>query len=361
MSSQPSAPEFAELPAQLAAARAAFAAAGSLDELARAHTAHLGSRSPVALARRRIAELPAEQRGAVGRQVNETLAELTAAHALRRSELEADRETHALASERVDVTLPTDRDPPGARHPVSLVEERISEIFIAMGYEVAEGPEVEAEWFNFDALNFPPDHPARQTQDTLFVGPAGSGLLLRTHTSPVQVRTLLERTPPIYVICPGPTYRNDPLDATHTPMFAQVEGLVVDEGISMADLKGTLDHFAAELFGPDMRTRLRPSFFPFTEPSGEVDLTCPACRGAAGGAGRAACRVCGSEGWVEWGGCGMVHPNVLRATGWDSDRYTGFAFGMGLERAVMFRHAMADIRDLVEGDIRVSLALGGQP
>jgi phenylalanyl-tRNA synthetase alpha chain len=344
----------------LAAARQEFAAAADLDELARAHVAHLGNRSAVALARRGIAGLPGPARAGAGRLVNQTRAEMEAAHAARLAQLERERDSRVLGAERVDVTLPWDRLPPGARHPVALIEERIDEIFVAMGYEVAEGPEVEAEWFNFDALNFPPDHPAREAQDTLFVGPPGSGLLLRTHTSPVQVRTLLERTPPIYVICPGITYRNDPLDATHTPVFTQVEGLVVDEGITMADLKGTLDHFARELFGAGLATRLRPSFFPFTEPSGEVDLTCPGCRGHAGGPGEPVCRVCGNEGWVEWGGCGMVHPNLLRATGHDPERYTGFAFGMGLERAVMFRHALSDLRDLVEGDVRVSLALGRQ-
>lgn len=353
MSSQPE-----QLRDALRAGQQAFHAALDLADLGQAHTAHLGNRSIVALARREIGALPPQERAAAGRAVNDLLAALTEAYSDRRSELEAQRDERMLAEERVDVTLPWDRLPTGARHPLTVVQDLVSDIFVAMGYEVAEGPEVEAEWFNFDALNFPPDHPARDEQDTLFVGREGSRLVLRTHTSPVQIRSLLEREPPVYVICPGVTYRNDPLDATHTPMFAQVEGLVVDEGITMADLKGTLDHFAREMFGPDMRTRLRPSYFPFTEPSGEVDLTCFSCLGASAVAGAPPCRVCQSEGWVEWGGCGMVHPNLLVATGHDPARYTGFAFGMGLERALMFRHGVSDIRDLVEGDVRVSLALG---
>lgn len=342
----------------LVAGQLAFQQARDLAALAEAHSAHLGNRSAVALARREIGGLAPQERAEVGRTVNEVLAALTAAHSARREKLEAERDERMLAEERVDVTLPWDRQPVGARHPVAAVQDLVTDIFLAMGYEVAEGPEVEAEWFNFDALNFAPDHPARDEQDTLFVGAPGSRLLLRTHTSPVQIRSLLERELPLYVICPGATYRNDPLDATHTPMFAQVEGLVVDEGITMGHLKGTLAHFAREMFGPAVRTRLRPSYFPFTEPSGEVDLTCFACLGESASPGGPPCRVCQSEGWVEWGGCGMVHPNLLIATGHDPARYTGFAFGMGLERALMFRHGVSDIRDLVEGDVRVSLALG---
>jgi phenylalanyl-tRNA synthetase alpha chain len=227
-----------------------------------------------------------------------------------------------------------------------------------MGYEVAEGPEVEHEWFNFDALNFGGDHPARAESDTLFVEPAGSGLVLRTHTSPVQVRSLLWRELPVYVICPGRTYRNDPLDATHTPVFHQVEGLAVDEGITMADLRGTLDAFIAGMFGADVASRWRPSYFPFTEPSAEVDLQCFVCRGASTRPGAPPCRTCSSEGWVEWGGCGMVNPRVLTACGVDPDRYSGFAFGMGLERTVMFRNGVEDMRDFVEGDVRFTLAFG---
>jgi phenylalanyl-tRNA synthetase alpha chain len=222
-----------------------------------------------------------------------------------------------------------------------------------MGWEVAEGPEVEAEWFNFDALNFDPDHPARQMQDTFFVDPPDSGLVLRTHTSPVQARALLERGAPTYVICPGVVYRTDEPDATHSPVFRQIEGLAVDRGLTMAHLKGTLDHLARAMFGPDVVTRLRPSFFPFTEPSAEPDVLCFVCRGAD-----RACRTCKGTGWIEWGGCGMVHPNVLRACGVDPEEYSGFAFGMGIERTLQFRHGVADMRDMVEGDVRFSRQFG---
>jgi phenylalanyl-tRNA synthetase alpha chain len=262
--------------------------------------------------------------------------------------------------EAVDVTLPTDRRPVGARHPLTTLMERVEDVFVAMGYEVAEGPEVEAEWFNFDALNIAPDHPARTMQDTFFVGSPESGVVLRTHTSPVQARSMLERELPIYVICPGRVYRTDELDATHTPVFHQVEGLVVDEGITMADLKGTLDHFASAMFGAGLVTRLRPSYFPFTEPSAEVDLQCFVCRGASVGDPHNPCRTCSSEGWIEWGGCGMVNPRVLTACGIDAARYTGFAFGMGIERTLMFRHGVTDMRDMVEGDIRFTTAFGSE-
>src|SRR5437899_2703869 len=227
-----------------------------------------------------------------------------------------------------------------------------------MGYEVEEGPELEAEWYNFDALNIAPDHPARTMQDTFFVDPPGSGLVLRTHTSPVQARTMLTRKPPIYVICPGRTYRTDELDATHAPVFSQVEGLVVDDGITMAHLRGTLDHFATEMFGEGIVTRLRPSYFPFTEPSAEVDIRCFVCRGQSVGNPDRPCRTCGSEGWIEWGGCGMVNPRVLIACGIDPERYTGFAFGMGIERTLMFRSGVEDMRDMVEGDVRFTLPFG---
>jgi phenylalanyl-tRNA synthetase alpha chain len=213
-----------------------------------------------------------------------------------------------------------------------------------MGYEVAEGPELEAEWFNFDALNFGKDHPARQLQDTFYVDGEDSGLVLRTHTSPVQARTLLHREPPVYVVCPGRTYRTDELDSTHTPVFNQVEGLAVDKGITMAHLKGTLDAFARAIFGANSRTRLRPHFFPFTEPSAEVDVWFEEKKGGAG--------------WVEWGGCGMVNPNVLRACGVDAEVYSGFAFGMGIERTLQFRNGIPDMRDMVEGDIRFTLPFG---
>jgi phenylalanyl-tRNA synthetase alpha chain len=338
-------------------ALASFASAGSLDSLAVARTAHLGDRSAVAQARKSIGALPGPEKADAGKRVNVVLAALQAAYDARRAVLEDERDARALAEETVDVTVLPER-PAGARHPLTTLSERVADVFVAMGWEVAEGPEVEHEWFNFDALNFGGDHPARELQDTLFVAPADSGLVLRTHTSPVQVRSLLDRELPVYVVCPGRVYRADALDATHSPVFAQVEGLCVDEGITMAHLRGTLDHFVSAMFGEGLRTRLRPNYFPFTEPSAEMDLQCFACRGASAEPGGEPCRVCSSEGWIEWGGCGMVNPAVLRACGVDPDRYTGFAFGIGLDRTLMFRHGITDIRDFYEGDQRFTLALG---
>jgi phenylalanyl-tRNA synthetase alpha chain len=335
----------------LAAGRGALAAATDLETLAAVRSAHLGDRSPVALARRELAALPPAARRDAGRRVNEVTAALAAALEERRVQLEAERDARVLDEERVDVTLPTGRRPSGGRHPLTRVSEQVADAFVAMGWEVAEGPEVEHEWFNFDALNFGGDHPARELQDSLVLDPVESGLVLRTHTSPVQVRALLTRELPVYVVCPGRTYRADAVDATHLPVFSQVEGLAVDEGLSLAHLRGTLDAMAQALFGPEVRTRLRPHYFPFTEPSGEVDLPCFSC----GGNG---CRVCGQTGWVEWGGCGMVHPQVLRSCGVDPERYSGFAFGMGLERTVMFRSGRVDIRGFVEGDVRFTRGFG---
>ncbi|MGI8698979.1 MAG: phenylalanine--tRNA ligase subunit alpha [Mycobacteriales bacterium] len=341
----------AELLRLRAAALDAVAAAHDLDALRDVRTAHAGDRSPVALANREIGALPPQARADAGRRVGEVRAAISAALASRRAQLETERDARALVEESVDVTLPWGRAPRGARHPLRTLAERMADIFVAMGYEVAEGPEVETEWHNFDALNFGPDHPARQMQDTLYVAPPGSGLVLRTHTSPVQIRALLDRELPVYVICPGRVFRSDPLDATHSPVFTQAEGLAVDRGITVAHLKGTLEAFAAAIFGPAQRIRWRPSYFPFTEPSVEVDLLCFRC----GGSG---CRTCSGEGWIEWGGAGMVHPHVLIAAGVDPEAYSGFAFGMGVERTLMFRSGVTDLRDMVEGDIRFSLPFG---
>jgi phenylalanyl-tRNA synthetase alpha chain len=330
-------------------AEKAFAAAADLDALAAAKPRHLGDRAPVALARREIGALPPAAKADAGKRVNEARGRIEAALQERTAQLRAERESRVLAEERVDVTLPWDRRPRGARHPLTTLMEHIGDLFVGMGYEVAEGPEVELEWYNFDALNFVPDHPARTMMDTFYVasaqtGAGESGLVLRTHTSPVQARTMLTRELPIYIVCPGRTYRTDELDATHTPVFHQVEGLVVDKGITMAHLKGTLDHFARSMFGPEARTRLRPSYFPFTEPSAEMDLWFPQHRDGPR--------------WIEWGGCGMVNPRVLRACGVDPDVYSGFAFGMGIERTLMFRNGATDMRDMVEGDVRFTRAFG---
>jgi phenylalanyl-tRNA synthetase alpha chain len=351
----------AALDAAVAAAEQAFAAAPDLATLAGVRPAHLGDRAPLQLARRGLGALPGPDRADAGKRVNAARQQVLRAFEDRRAALVAERDEKVLVEESVDVTLPWDRNPRGARHPITQIGERIADVFVAMGYEVAEGPEVESSWLNFDALNFQKDHPARTMQDTFYLAEARtwapgsdrddavadsetSSTVLRTHTSPVQVRALLERELPVYVVCPGRTFRTDALDATHTPVFHQVEGLAVDRGITMAHLKGTLDAFARAMFGAQSTTRLRPSYFPFTEPSAEVDVWFPEKKGGPG--------------WVEWGGCGMVNPNVLRACGIDTDTYSGFAFGMGLERTLQFRNGIPDMRDMVEGDVRFSRAFG---
>ncbi|MFF3494116.1 phenylalanine--tRNA ligase subunit alpha [Streptomyces sp. NPDC002795] len=346
-------------------ALAAFAAADSLEALQEAKTAHTGGTSPLALANREIGALPPQAKAAAGKLVGQARATVGRGLAARQAELEAERDARVLVEEAVDVTLPHDRAQAGARHPLTTLSERIEDVFVAMGYEVAEGPEIEAEWFNFDALNIGPDHPARGTQDTFFVqgakeaqGEDEAGLVLRTHTSPVQIRSMLDREPPVYVICPGRVYRSDELDATHTPVFNQVELLAIDEGLTMADLKGTLDHMVQALFGQGMKTRLRPNFFPFTEPSAEMDMVCYVCRGESVGNADRPCRTCSSEGWIELGGCGMVNPKVLVACGVDPEKYSGFAFGFGIERMLMFRHNVEDMRDMVEGDVRFTRPFG---
>ncbi|MFJ5279956.1 phenylalanine--tRNA ligase subunit alpha [Streptomyces parvulus] len=351
-------------------ALAAFAAASSLDALQEAKVAHTGGASPLALANREIGALPPQAKADAGKRVGMARGAVNKALAARQAELEAERDARVLVEEAVDVTLPHDRMQPGARHPLTTLSERIEDVFVAMGYEVAEGPEAEAEWFNFDALNIGPDHPARGEADTFFVqaasdsgsaagsGGAESGVVLRTHTSPVQIRSALDRELPVYVICPGRVYRTDELDATHTPVFHQVELLAIDEGLTMADLKGTLDHMVQSLFGAEMKTRLRPNFFPFTEPSAEMDMLCYVCKGASVGNPDRPCRTCSSEGWIELGGCGMVNPRVLTACGVDPEKYSGFAFGFGIERMLMFRHNVEDMRDMVEGDVRFTRPFG---
>jgi phenylalanyl-tRNA synthetase alpha chain len=345
-----------------AEALAAIAAAASLDELKTARLAHAGDRAPMTLANAEIGALPPAARAEAGKRMGTARTAVRAALAQRQAELEDERDQRVLVDEAVDVTLPWDRLTAGARHPVTTVGDRLADVFVAMGYEVAEGPEVEAEWFNFDALNFPPDHPARELQDTIFVAGADpaerSGVVLRTHTSPVQIRSMLTRPLPLYVVSPGKCYRSDALDATHSPVFHQIEGLAVDEGLTMADLRGALAAFVEAMFGAGLQTRLRPDFFPFTEPSADLSMQCHVCRGESTGPGAEPCRVCRSQGWIELGGCGMVNPRVLIACGIDPDRYSGYAFGLGIERTVMMANGVADIRDTVEGDVRFSRALG---
>ena len=343
-------------------ALAAIAAARDLDELKAARLAHTGDRAPLTVAGAEIGALPPAARAEAGKRVGGARAQVRQAIADRTAALEAERDERILTAETVDVTLPTERTPRGARHPDTLVADRLVNVFVAMGYEVAEGPEVEAEWYNFDALNFPPDHPARAMQDTLFVaGPDGgqdSGMVLRTHTSPVQIRAMLTRQLPLYVVSPGTCYRTDELDATHSPVFHQIECLAVDEGLTMADLRGTVQAFVDAMFGEGLRTRFRPDFFPFTEPSADVSMECHVCRGASARPGGEPCRVCKSQGWIEIAGCGMVNPRVLVACGIDPDRYSGFAFGLGIERTLMIAYGVSDIRDTIDGDVRFSAAFG---
>ena len=315
-----------------------------MGELRLARAEHSGESSPLALFNAQLKNVPAEGRAAAGKLVGTAKAAVGQALAAREAELAIAEEDQRLAAEAIDVTAVATRFRAGARHPLRLLMEQMSDIFVAMGWEVAEGPELENEWFNFDAMNFDEDHPARAMQDTFFVDPVDSHLLLRTHTSPVQIRSLLERPLPVYVVAPGRTFRTDELDATHTPVFHQIEGLAIDTGLTMANLRGTLEHLARAMFGEGAEIRLRPNYFPFTEPSAEMDVWQPNAKGGAR--------------WVEWGGCGMVNPNVLRAAGIDPDQYQGFAFGMGIERTLQFRNDMNDMRDMVEGDIRFSQQFG---
>ncbi len=326
--------------------------ADTLDELKAIKISVVGDKSPLTLANRSIKNLDPKDRAFAGQNLGGARGRLNAALAARQEVLEHEAEARVLADESVDVTLPAQRFPLGARHPLSSLIEEISDFFLSMGWDIGEGPEVEHEWFNFDSLNFDADHPARQMQDTFFIDGTTVGgatqdagnLVMRTHTSPVQSRELLARGVPLYLACPGKVFRSDALDATHTPVFHQVEGIAVDKNLTMADLKGVLDKLAKHLFGSEVRTRLRPSFFPFTEPSAEMDFWFPQKKGGPG--------------WIEWGGCGIVNPNVLIANGVDPDEYSGFAFGMGLERTLMLRHGIADMRDIVEGDMRFSQQFG---
>jgi len=321
-----------QISADLGKALSAIASANDLDSLKQIKIDYIGDKSALAKANQSLASLDPGQRAEFGKLIGSARSEVNQAFELKSAQLSKQRDIQVLLTEKVDVTLP-------GLHPLTILTNEISDLFIGLGYNVAEGPELESEWLNFDALNIPADHPARTMQDTFFIQPLEAKLVLRTHTSPVQIRTMLEQNPPIYVICPGKTYRADELDATHTPVFHQVEGLVVDEDITMADLKGTLDYFAKSIFGNEVTTRLRPSFFPFTEPSAEVDVFFN---------GR----------WIEWGGCGMVNEKVLATCGVDTKKYSGFAFGMGLERTLMVKYGITDMHDIVEGDIRFTQSFG---
>ncbi len=309
--------------------------------LEEARVRFLGRKAALTTMLRSIPELPPADRPNVGKFGNLVKRQLEEALEARQAVLEAGELVDALEHDRLDVTLPGRTLPLGHLHLITSTRREIEDIFVSMGYSVAEGPEIETDYYNFEALNHPADHPARSLHDTFFVS---EDILLRTHTSPVQVRVMEKKRPPVYVIAPGKAYRRDS-DATHTPMFHQVEGLVVDEGVTLADLKGTLEVFARAMFGADRQIRLRPHFFPFTEPSVEVDVSCMICDGVG-------CRLCKRSGWLEILGAGMVDPNVFAFVGYDPEKYTGFAFGMGIERIAMLKHGVTDLRLFYENDLR---------
>lgn len=302
----------------------------------------MGKKGPLTELLRGMGSLPAEERPQMGQLVNELRANLEEALKKREAAVQTALKEKRLKEERLDITLPGKKNSGGGLHPLNIVLADLIDIFQSMGFDVVDGPEVETDHYCFEALNLPQDHPARDMQDTFYIT---DSILLRTQTSAAQVRVMEQRKPPIRIICPGRVYRADEVDATHSPVFHQVEGLVVDKGITMCDLKGVLEQFAHEIYGPETKVRFRPSFFPFTEPSAEVDVTCSAC----GGKG---CRVCKGEGWIEILGAGMVHPNVLKGCGIDPDIYSGFAFGVGLDRLTTTRYKISDIRLLFENDGR---------
>ncbi len=302
----------------------------------------LGKKGQLTALLRMMGQLSAEERPQIGQLINERRERFTRMLDERQKAMQQKERELRLQLERLDVTEPRPLPEVGSAHPNTLVLNEVVDCFTGMGFEVVEGPEVELDHFNFELLNIPKNHPARDAQDTFYID---DNVVLRTHTSPVQARTMTTRKPPIRIICPGRVYRADEVDATHSPVFHQIEGLVIDEGVSMGDLKATLAAFARRLYGSDIQVRFRPSFFPFTEPSAEADLTCVSCRGKG-------CRICKGTGWIEVLGCGMVNPHVLEMCGIDPHRYSGFAFGIGLERITMLRYGIKDMRLMYEGDLR---------
>lgn len=330
-------------------APASVASASSLEELDRLESSLLGKSSTVGDVRRSMGSLDSDQRPLIGARLNEVTEAIQALIAARRVELELEDEARRLTEDRIDVTLESYVLPRGSLHLIQQTIDEVMDIFVGLGYRVADGPEAELSWYNFDALNTPPTHPSRLESDTMYLdyGAPEDEVLLRTQTSPVQIRWMEANDPPAYVVVPGKCYRLDTIDATHLPVFHQIEGLAVDEHIQFSDLKGTLAHFAREFFGAGTEVRLRPHFFPFTEPSGELDVSCFNCDG-----GEPGCRVCGGAGWLEMLGCGMVDPNVLEAVGYNPSEISGFAFGVGVERLAMVRHGINNIRHFVDNDIR---------
>jgi phenylalanyl-tRNA synthetase alpha chain len=327
-------------------ATAEIAAATTVDDVRAAHAAALGKRGALTALNASLRTLDADARKAAGALLNDARARLTSAFEARLAEVEAEARAARLDAERLDLTETLPGPLRGSLTLVTQTRDALEDTFVGMGFVVAEGPEVESDWHNFEALNMPPAHPARSGFDTLYLDwGEPESTLLRTHTSPVQVRLMLEQRPPIYAIMPGRVYRKDTPDARHTPSFSQIEGLVVDHGITFGDLAGTIDSFTRAYFGPNISARLRPAYFPFTEPSAEFEITCTICEGKG-------CRTCSWTGWVELGGCGMVHPNVFRAVGIDPEEWTGFAFGMGVERVAMVRYGIPDMRLLFDNDPR---------
>ena len=325
---------------------ARIAAAVTLAELRTVETEVTGKRSALAGLNQQLGRMPAEERKDAGRAINAVRQVLTAAVEERRSVLEAEDRRRRLESDRLDLSEVVGGVARGHLHLVNQARRELEDVFVGMGYSVAEGPEVETDWHNFEALNMPPAHPARGMWDTLYVklGEPES-TLLRTHTSPVQIRVMTSQPPPIYIVAPGRAYRRDTPDARHLPVFHQIEGLVVDRGITFGDMAGTIEAFTTSYFGPTITSRLRPSYFPFTEPSAEFEVTCIFCEGKG-------CRVCSQSGWIELGGCGMVDPNVFEAVGIDPEEWQGFAFGFGIDRCAMLRHDVDDIRHFISNDIR---------
>ena len=316
--------------------------AASTEKLEEIRVRLLGKKGELTALLRGMGQLAPEERPKAGQMINEAREKLTAILEEKAGEIKAKEREEALARETIDVTQPAPALEVGSVHPINLVMDELVECFTGMGFEVLEGPEIELDHYNFELMNIPKNHPARDAQDTFYVD---DNIVLRTHTSPMQARAMLTRKPPIRVICPGRVYRADEVDATHSPVFHQMEGLVIDKDVNMADLRGTLNAFAEKLYGKGITTRFRPSFFPFTEPSTEVDLTCSSCHGKG-------CRVCKGTGWIEVLGAGMVNPKVLEMCGIDSSVYSGFAFGIGLERIAMLRYGISDMRLLYEGDVR---------
>ena len=318
---------------------AAVSGLAGLDEL---KVAYLGKKGALTALLKGMGQLSPEERPAAGQLVNQVRAYIEQSLAGKAEELKAAALRLKLEQEAVDVTMPGKTRKTGSLHPIQQISDEMTDLFSGMGYEIADGPEIEFDYYNFEALNLPEGHPARDTQDTFYIT---DKMLLRTQTSSVQVRVMEQQKPPIRIICPGKVYRADNVDATHSPIFHQIEGLVVDRGVTMGDLKGTLEVYAKHMFGPETKIRLRPHHFPFTEPSAEVDVSCWTC----GGKG---CRMCKGEGWIEVLGCGMVHPDVLRRCGIDPEVYSGFAFGIGVERTAMARFGVTDMRQFFEGDAR---------